>query len=84
MRHDFALSGRSRRGDDHGATDSRRHMSELVDVIWSGPFHADGAPIGSTIQVTRGQAEANPGWFQTVQAKPFVKPPETPTVEASE
>ncbi len=47
--------------------------TDLVEVIWSGPFHADGANIGDPITVPRHQAEANPGWYRPItKAKPAV------------
>lgn len=48
-------------------------MSDLVEVIWAGPFHADNAPIGSTIKVPAHQAKMNPGWYQPIRKTPVSK-----------
>lgn len=48
--------------------------SDLVEVVWSGPFHSDKGDIGDVITVTRKQADENPGHFRplpkTVKATP--------------
>jgi hypothetical protein len=60
-------------------------MSDLVTRIWSGPFQAHATDpsgqvktveIGEEIQITRAQADENPGWFA-----PLPGPTLTPNVK---
>ncbi len=64
-------------------------MSDLVEVIWAGPFEADfGYPPrrvthGERLEVTAQQARENPGWFQPIPAE-TPKPTSTPPVIQAE